>query len=390
MVALLGFAALAVDAGMLYTADIEAQRGADAIALAGASSFLANAPSNWVADAKSRAREYAALNTVRNVAIDTVTIDEAQYSWESSEVRVDVILDSMKVRATVRRQGIGLWFAAILGDDFAAVAATATAQAAQAGAAACMVPFAIPVPPGAQMTLGQEMMLKSADSSVIAEADPFFAPFSLPADENVMPYCPRATGLQDQAWGRTNNCTSCSTQNGRFPGESFGGWHQATPVNAWMNGVENPEGSFYPGNGYAENICGDNCSPVDAGSEQTIITGDMDGPTAWGVNARLAQDADAWWNPSDDRIWRGNAPLEDYNSSPRVVKVPTFDPADITHASDRNFNINGFAFYFLERGPQHGFYDPTDQLEIQGRFLYHAPGTESGNSPYSRILRLVE
>lgn len=73
------------------------------------------------------------------------------------------------------------------------------------------------------------------------------------------------------------------------------------------------------------------------------------------------------------------------------MKVPTFDPAtDMTHSSDRTFTITGFAYFFLEPGPQHGFYDPADQLEITGRFLFYAPGDAGGSSPYSRVLRLVE
>jgi hypothetical protein len=331
------------------------------------------------------------VNFVRNQALDTTIIDESADSWRSAEVTVDIILDSMKVRARVQRDGVGLWFARVLGADFATVRAVAAAVAAEAGASSCMVPFAIPIDPSTTMTLGQLMVLKTADSSTVAGVDPFFAPFAMEPDPNVPNYCPRARGDDaDQAWGGSNVCSTCAPSTGRFPGEAQGGWHQATPVDEWLAGEQNPGGSYYPGDGYTENICGNNCSQINAGEQRTIVTGDMDGPTAWGVNARLALDPDVTWNENDNQVYRGNTPLDDYGSTPRVVKVPTFDRNELTHSSDRTFTINGFSYFFLERGPDAGFYNPTDQLEIIGRFLYHAPGDAGGGSIYSRVLRLVE
>jgi hypothetical protein len=63
----------------------------------------------------------------------------------------------------------------------------------------------------------------------------------------------------------------------------------------------------------------------------------------------------------------------------------------MTHPSDRNFTINGFAYFFLEAGPHNGYYNPDERLNITGRFLYFAPGEGAGgSSTFSRILRLVQ
>jgi hypothetical protein len=119
----------------------------------------------------------------------------------------------------------------------------------------------------------------------------------------------------------------------------------------------------------------------------------MDGPTAWGVNARLALDPDVY--VVGDQLYRPGStdPLEEYSDSPRVIVVPTFDPTEPYnphHSSDREFTISGFGYFFLEDGPEHGFYNPTEQLEIMGRWLFFAPGDGPGGSTFTRYLRLVE
>lgn len=393
--ALLAMMSLAIDLGLLRVAHSEAQRSAEAIALAGASAFIGSSPLQYLPDAKQRSHENAGANNVRNQLLDTVIVAQGPDYWQSAEVTVTIIFDSLKVRARVERAGIGLWFAKLIGRSVATVAATAAAVAAESGGSSCVVPFAIPIDPANPMTLGQLVTLKSPnDSSIVAGVDPFYAPFSMTDDPNVPDYCPRARGDDpDQAWGRAGVCPSCISglPTGRFPGHLQGGWHHQTPVEQWLAN-QSPTGSYFPGNDYAENICGNNCSPLSVGQQETILTGSMDGPTAWGVNARLAQDQDVWWDESTKQIFRGTSstPLTNYSATPRVLTVPTFDSGQLTHPSQRQFNINGFAYFYLEAGPEHGFYDPTKQTAILGRFLFFAPGNTGGTSPFSRVLQLVE
>ncbi len=135
--ALLAFSALAIDIGMLVTARSEAQRSADALALAGASAYLeydpATDPVNAEAEGRKRVMEYALQNAVRGTTIDTAT-----------EVQDTFMLSEYKVRVTVSRKSIPLWFARIFGVDDWDVAASATAIAALAGSTDCVKPFMIP------------------------------------------------------------------------------------------------------------------------------------------------------------------------------------------------------------------------------------------------------
>ncbi len=137
LLGLLAIISLAVDLGMAYTGRAEAQRMADAAALAGASAYLdftpADAPAT-IDSADARAHDYVARNEIRNEHIDQV-----------QDVRVAVIPDSQKVRVWVRRRGIATWFAKVFGVNQIAVTAEAAAVAMNSGASnACLKPFVLP------------------------------------------------------------------------------------------------------------------------------------------------------------------------------------------------------------------------------------------------------
>src|SRR5688572_17954946 len=61
---LLGFAAMAVDSGILYTAQTAAQRAADAAALAGAYTFIQSPTATQPATAQDRAVSTAVVNKI--------------------------------------------------------------------------------------------------------------------------------------------------------------------------------------------------------------------------------------------------------------------------------------------------------------------------------------
>ncbi len=132
MAALLGLFALSIDLGALFNARSEAQRAADAAALAGASAFLDYQQEQARRVATDRAVEYAITNEIRNQTID------------SEEVSVWVNLDSATVRAAIRRNGLEAWFAKLVGIETVDIGAEATAWAGAAGAASCVKPFAVP------------------------------------------------------------------------------------------------------------------------------------------------------------------------------------------------------------------------------------------------------
>src|SRR5690242_13083908 len=91
---MLGMSALAIDYGMVKAAKAEAQRAADAGALAGASAFLELAKTDLSVGsvATARAKEFAAKNEIHRVAVDP-----------NSEVNVVVTPADEKVKVTVTR-----------------------------------------------------------------------------------------------------------------------------------------------------------------------------------------------------------------------------------------------------------------------------------------------
>jgi Flp pilus assembly protein TadG len=129
---LMALLALGIDLGALFNARSEAQRAADAAALAGASAFLEYQQESARSVALERAMDFATSNDIRGRRI------------APEDVTITVNLDSSTVRAHVRRTGLPTWFARLVGVDAVNVSAEATAWAGPAGAAQCVKPFAIP------------------------------------------------------------------------------------------------------------------------------------------------------------------------------------------------------------------------------------------------------
>lgn len=135
---LLGFAALAVDVGMMYTARAELQRSADAAALAAAAELADFSSGDPKVGARAVAAELAAINTVAAAGVKLATSDvifgyasvssaTGKYTFEPNETFPNA------VRVKVRRTGdspsgaLALYFARILGHASADVGAEATA-----------------------------------------------------------------------------------------------------------------------------------------------------------------------------------------------------------------------------------------------------------------------
>ena len=148
----IGMAALAIDLGILYVARSEAQRTADAAALAGASAYLDySAQDNPTAareNAWERAVEYVALNRVRAQTPSTAPTDGAQGSFfHAEDVTVEVDLPNHVVRVWVRAEGPWLLFARIFGRTTGRVSAQAAAHVSESGISPCVAPIYLPDAP---------------------------------------------------------------------------------------------------------------------------------------------------------------------------------------------------------------------------------------------------
>ena len=133
LIVLMGFTALAVDVGMLYTSRTQSQAAADAAALAGAFTFVLNPdtsdqPARAVLDAKKIATQNKTLGT---------TITDA-------EVNVTVEVPQKRVTVAIQRNE-PTFFAKVLNSNSVNVRVTAVAEAAQnATKASCVKPWFIP------------------------------------------------------------------------------------------------------------------------------------------------------------------------------------------------------------------------------------------------------
>ncbi len=134
LVAIFGFAALAVDVGMIGTAKSQARKAAEAGALAGAaivqqSTVFTTADSSW---AVAKADSFAEMNSVLSQLVGP------------SEVQAVVIDSLSRVRVTVTRPSIALTFARALGFQTKSVTESAAAAVMTAPAASCIQQFALP------------------------------------------------------------------------------------------------------------------------------------------------------------------------------------------------------------------------------------------------------
>jgi hypothetical protein len=154
---LVGCAAIAIDIGMLLDSRAEAQRAADAGALAGASAMLEyrdETESLQQERARQRAVRISAMNAVRGAPVD------------ANDVAVEFLPAQNRIAVTVTRNSIAPLFSGIFGVTDLKVAATAHAIYFQGGSASCLKPFGVPDrDPFTEGNQGDEVLIwqKSAD-----------------------------------------------------------------------------------------------------------------------------------------------------------------------------------------------------------------------------------
>ena len=135
---------LAIDVGMLMTARTQAQTAADAGALAGATALVYNSFTNHsssgpaVAGAIDTAKTNLVIGPQVSVTPADVTFPFNSVTGQSDQVQVTVY------RTRARSNPVATMIAALFGMNTVDVAATATATAAPADAATCVLPFTIP------------------------------------------------------------------------------------------------------------------------------------------------------------------------------------------------------------------------------------------------------
>ena len=399
---MLALSALAIDLAMLRDARSEAQRAADAIALAGASAFLEpETIPNQIQIARERALKYAQLNRVRADSLDTlnVTITPVMVpteptgmvtTIETNEVTLNIVPDSQKVRAWVHRAGIGTFFGGTLGVPFGHVKAMATAWASSAGTGKCLKPLAIP-------DIFNETSNACGNRPQDCNANKLWDTgegwdFNPEEGDTYVPFNPDAPDPSQTGYGSAwrNEVDGIIGDQGR----------QIT-IKAQRPGEAITSGFFYPwrigessgANDYKWNILNCNETEVSVGDSVDIEPGNMVGPTRQAFEDLIDMDPGAYYDPSTGEI-EGSSYGDHWRDSPRVVPLGLFDPNLIEGINGGSVPIvfNNFALFFVEGFDTQNWRGPPSQAPLKGRFLHPFIGSDDGPvfGPLVKRLSLIE
>jgi hypothetical protein len=397
MVGLLAMASLAVDIGMAITARSEAQRVADSCALAGASAFIDAEEVAAPAEASDRAYEYALKNVVRNVGVD------------SSQVTLQILADSAKVRCWISARGLPTWFATFLGIDGLDVQAMAAAKASEAGRTdRCVLPMAI--------------------ADIWGDEDDDWDPADrIPNGEEFWEYEPEEGDTYDIFDGVNCNQPSCD-YNGTGFGSNYRnvkeGWNELYAADfgrrLWIKGgapgragmgeggeAGGTDVMTLPGNFklWAMPDIGQDCEPRTGGTwvgtnilvcNECPITVGTDYITEPGNTVSIKEEMDQLFNEDPTASWNTDTNTLDSvygEDSPRVRYVPLWDPVEgvreeqIDGRATGRFIVqfNNFARIFIENAPT------PPEMAIYARFMgiiSGEPGPDTGS--LIMYLRLVE
>lgn len=447
---LVALMALAIDLGALFNARSEAQRAADAAALAGASAFLEYQDAAATQPARTRAVEYATSNEIRNLFV------------HQDEVTVWVDTDSSTVRAAIRREGVPTWFAGLFGIDAVDIGAEATAWAGNAGAAQCVKPFAVPdlweettddrngnrlwdegeqwkYEPASgdryagysgnggdptetgygsdwrdgrvdalgrryDRDYGRRITLKVTNPRD-AYVPSFFLPWVLPEDGS-QSACGTGGGGNGGGGGKGGDGGNGGGGNGGGNGGGQGG--DGGNGGGWLKWFEKREDLGNPGGGPG-GPPGDEDGGVDVGQDdgsgrgaaryrenicscnRSIIDLDTEYLIEPGnMVGPTYQGVQALIAQDPSAYWddQSNTVVSEYGmDSPRVVTVALFHPGEITKPGRQHIRFNNFARVFIEE-------QASRQDPVTGRFLYYVPGvgrSRRGETTGSlvRVLQLI-
>jgi Flp pilus assembly protein TadG len=357
MIGLLGFCALSIDYGVMWTARRQAQNAADSAALAGAVSlaFVAPADTNrarFAAEATGEANQIWGqapnIDPVNDITIGTCPPGITNASDVC--VRVDVY------RNQARGNPLPTFFARLLDVANQGVRATATARVLVGNSASCMRPWAL-----------TDKWYDAVDTDAPIEGTPTWTLEDKyeryyqngPNRGQLMPgtvdcYHAALTNLQGPYM---NNCpANVGVTSFQVPQDvgmrvrmKSGNPSQALTA-GWFFPIDLPlpGGPSTGGERYRTNIASCNSLPVNIGDLLWTEPGNMIGPTNQGVSDLIAQDPGATWNGTD--VVGGAFGV---NNSPRIVPIPIFN-VDAYHFQDKTsgrfqVQVTNILGFFVER-----------------------------------------
>ena len=374
---LLGMGALAVDTGMLYTARTGLQRTADAAALAGASAFVDFPVTMAVAPARQRALQYALAHSNPRTLISAGQVD------------IQVLPAEGKVRVRVNATE-NTFFARIFDTDLVDVAAQAAAEAAVGGTqGVCVKPLAVPDRWLDNDDDDGNRIWDEPESWAYEPDAPMLDYYARAGSDSPTGYGSNFTydAMSDYPLDYGRPMTIKAAEDTADPSDApvdsfFFPW--VMPITEERMGECRWQSEGESGaDAYRANICNCNMTPISLDVEYETENGDMEGPTFQGIRELIKMDPDAHWDPLAQVV--KSSQYAD-NTSPRIIKIATFDPSEYMKPGKAGLKFNNFLKVFVES-------QPTEKDPVRARFMGFASGVGAPSDPGGslvKVIRLVE
>ena len=354
---------LAIDVGMFMTARSQAQTAADAGALAGATALLFD---DFDDHSSGGPAVQSAMNTAlhNGVMFSSVSVEPEDVTFplgpEGQADRVKVAV----YRTAGRFNPVATLIGPVFGLPFVDIKATATAEAAPANAMTCVKPFTIP------------------DRWVEHRNPPWTPDSTFDRYDNKGELLPNAdeyfpAGSGNYAGYNSDNDKGMPLMIRAGTGSNI----EPTMYYSWnMPGSDGEIGADW----YNTNIATCNQTVIGFGFLMTQEPGNMTGPTIDGIDALIAQDPDAYWDDTHNRVHSSK------NPSPRVFPIPLFDPDyySIGKVNGRNADLkmaNWIGFFVTGRDGNNIYGRITPILGVVDESLGPAP-----EGTFPKAIRLVE
>jgi len=314
LIALVGFVALGVDTGALYSARTSAQEIADAAALAGAFTYIK--------DPESDSPAALAIDDALQVAISNTILGQA---IAAGDVTITPDVPNRRVTVAVTSSQPTYFARAIWGNN-ATIIATATAEAAaHSTGSGCVRPWFIPNTVFASTSACQacadktELLVDTATSEI--------TPFAKAIVKN-------ATGDENEFRLKPQN-----PQDAIAPGQFY-----AIDIPNDLNGDD-----------YENNISTCTNGIVRCHHTYSVLTGNRVGPTKHGVNDLIGNPPLFTWEETGKYLREADGKY--FDIAPNVIVAPIWDPCSLSSfCPDGNFpngtnvelKVVGFAIIFLD------------------------------------------
>lgn len=232
------------------------------------------------------------------------------------------VVDQVQVTAA---RTLDLYFGGILGIDMLTIQAVAIAQIGILDGVGGVKPWAIP---DLNFTLGEQVLLKAGELGAPGTSSGFFYPVDFPP------------------------------------------LNRGTPITGASE--------------YSDNIINGAEDPIFVGDILLVEPGNMIGPTAHGIGSLIDMDPTAYWQFDDsyesNSGYVAGSAYEGY-SSPRIVKVPFYDPNYPPDSGKNTVEVIRLGAFFLEG---------ISGRNVMGRFIeITAPGFWGGSASFIKGVKLI-